>query len=156
MSYSVFLIIHQISYMLWIASFFGSIYYFFKIRSSSSDYKPTMMRKERLVSSMGGHLGFLGIFISGGAMASLKSGAQMGWFDFANYSWLATKQVLFFVALVVIGALVMPASAKVKRLVNSGAELKEVEGTWNKAFFFSLLVYVIVLINTILGLQKSF
>lgn len=156
MSYPLILNIHIVSYIIWILSFFGSIYYFIKIRTASIGVKPDLMRKERLISTMGGHLGFLGIFLSGGIMVSLKSGPRMGWFNFAEHGWLAWKQVLFFIAVILIGAFVMPGGAKLKRLVKTGAAISDIEQVWSKTFFFSLLVYVIVLINTILGLNKPF
>ncbi|TNE73305.1 hypothetical protein EP331_04810 [bacterium] len=156
MPYEPLKYIHIASYIIWLLSFFGSVYFFFKIRSATSDGKPQLMRKERLISSMGGHLGFLGIFLSGGAMVSIKSGPKWGWFNFTDFAWLAWKQVFFFVALVIIGALVMPGSAKIKRLVANNGSLDEIEQLWTKTFFFSLLVYVIVFINTLLGLEKPF
>ncbi len=156
MPYQPLVTVHIVSYILWLASFFASVYFFFKIRSATTDGKPNLMRKERLISSMGGHLGFLGIFLSGGAMVSIKSGPKWGWFNFDQFGWLAWKQVLFFVALLLIGALVMPGSAKLKRMVKEGAAISQIEQVWAKTFFFSLLVYVIVWINTLLGLEKPF
>lgn len=156
MSYPFILNIHIISYLIWIFSFFGSMYFFFKIRNTTTGSKPDLMRKERLVSTIGGHLGFLGIFITGGIMVSLKSGPRMGWFNFAEHGWLAWKQVLFIIAIILIFAFVMPGSAKLKRAINERVDLNKIEKIWSKTFFFSLMVYVIVLINTILGINKPF
>ena len=119
MNYELIKNIHIASYIIWLASFFISIYFFFKIRKATIDGKPGLMRKERLFSTMGGHLGFLGIFITGGIMASLKSGPHYGWFNFAEYGWLAWKQVLFFIAMIIVFAVVMPGSSKLKKLITN-------------------------------------
>jgi hypothetical protein len=156
MNYELIKNIHIVSYLVWLASFFVSIYFFFKIRKATHDGKPELMRKERLFSTMGGHLGFLGIFLTGGMMASLKTGPQYGWFNFAQHGWLAWKQVLFFAAMILVFAVVMPGSAKLKRLIKNGADWNDIDQQWSKTFFFSLLVYTIVWINTLLGLQKPF
>ncbi len=157
MNYELIKNIHIASYLIWLASFFISIYFFFKIRKATTDGKLGLMRKERLFSTMGGHLGFLGIFVTGGIMASLKSGPKFGWFNFADYGWLAWKQVLFFLAMIIVFAVVMPGSSKLKRLINSGGTtMSEIDAQWSKTYFFSLLVYTIVWINTLLGLVRPF
>lgn len=156
MNYDLIKYIHIFSYIIWLSSFFISVFYFFKIRSAGNDGKPDLMRKERLYSSVGGHLGFLGIFLTGGILVSLKSGPKWGWFNFEQHAWLGVKQVLFFIALILIGAIVMPGSAKLKRMIQNNAAITEIEDVWAKTFFFSLLVYTIVWINTLLGLQKPF
>lgn len=155
MPYQPLVTIHIVSYIIWLISFFLSVFFFFKVKSAQLEKKPELVRKERLFSSMTGHLGFLGIFLSGGAMVSIKSGPKWGWFNFDMYSWLAYKQILFFIALIIIGALVMPGSSKLKKMIKTGDTFDKIESLWNKTFFFSLLVYIIVWINTILGLTKS-
>jgi len=156
MNYELIKNIHIVSYIIWLVSFFVSIYFFFKIRKATSDGKPSLMRKERLFSTMGGHLGFLGIFLTGGMMASIKTGPQFGWFNFADYGWLAWKQVLFFIAMIIVFTVVMPGSSKLKKLINNSADINEIDAQWSKTYFFSLLVYTIVWVNTLLGLQKPF
>jgi len=50
----------------------------------------------------------------------------------------------------------MPGSSKLKKLITNKADITEIDAQWSKTYFFSLLVYTIVWINTLLGLQKPF
>lgn len=113
------------------------------------------MRSERLATSIGGHLGVLGILISGGAMASIPSGPQWGWFNFQLYPWLALKQILFLILLVLVGISMKRSIAFKKRLQQED----DVPGTdttdkWKSAYWMTMAVYILVVINTVLGLTK--
>lgn len=156
MSYQVFYWIHVVSYLAWLLAFIGSLFYGFKIRAEEDAVlKRKFMRIERLMTSIGGHLGALGILISGGALVSIPTGPQWGWFNFQLYPWLAVKQFLFIVILVVIGFSIKRSMVFKRRLRQEEDMLStDTSDKWSTAYRYSMTVYVLVVINTLLGLFK--
>lgn len=156
MPYQVFYWIHVVSYISWLLAFAGSLYYAAKVRSENDAVKKRkFMRTERLITSIGAHIGALGILISGGAMASIPNGPQWGWMNFQLYPWLAIKQILFFVILVLVGFSIKRSVAFKKHLKKEKDVLTtETSKKWQKAYNMSLAVYILVVINTILGLTR--
>lgn len=157
--YIIFYWVHVVSYIVWVLAFLGSLYKYFQISNSADSVsKKQHILAERKITSIGGHFGALGILISGGAMASIPGGPKWGWFDFANYSWLATKQVIFLVLLVVlVFAMINSVRFKKIRRTTEGDQLTEKAlSQYKKAYNYSAAVYVMVVINTILGLFKPF
>lgn len=156
MSYTVFYWIHIVSYITWLLAFVVSAFLGFKVYNEEDAVKKRkFMRSERLATSIGGHLGVLGILISGGAMASIPSGPQWGWFNFQLYPWLALKQILFLILLVLVGISMKRSIAFKKRLQQED----DVPGTdttdkWKSAYWMTMAVYILVVINTVLGLTK--
>lgn len=156
MSYQVFYWIHVVSYLAWLLAFIGSLFYGSKIRAEDDAVlKRKFMRIERLMTSIGGHLGALGILISGGALVSIPTGPQWGWFNFQLYPWLAVKQFLFIVILVVIGFSIKRSMVFKRRLRQEEDVLStDTSDKWNKAYRISMAVYILVVVNTLLGLFK--
>lgn len=156
MSYQVFYWIHIVSYIAWLLAFVGSLFYGTKVRSEDDAVqKRKFMRSERLTTSIGAHIGALGILISGGAMTSIPSGPQWGWMNFQLYPWLAVKQILFFIILVLVVFSIKRSRAFKKRMRQEEDVLStETSDKWNSAYRMSMAVYVLVVINTILGLTK--
>lgn len=154
MPYQPFYWIHVISYLIWVIAFVLSVYYYLKMRNSKLDIKLQLMKSERQISSLGAHLAVLGILLSGGAMVSIPSGPGLGWFPFEEHAWLAWKQVNFFVILILI-AVSMPVSIRFKKTWQNKVELdNESEQLYYKAFTLTMAIYILVLVNTYLGLLK--
>lgn len=157
MSYQVFYWVHIVSYIAWLLAFAGSLFYATKIRAEDDAVKKRkFMRAERLITSIGAHIGALGILISGGAMASIPTGPQWGWMNFQLYPWLAVKQILFFIILVLVGFSIKRSIAFKKRMKEEDVLSTETSEKWNSAYRMSLAVYLLVLVNTFLGLTKPF
>lgn len=159
MSYQVFYWIHIVSYLSWLVAFVGSLFFAWKVgRAYQTPDEKKFMKFERLSTSIGAHLGALGILISGGAMASIPSGPQWGWFNFEQYAWLGVKQVLFFIILVLVGFSIKRSKAYKKHLkMEEGDSISpDTRKSWNRAYRLSLVVYLLVLVNTLLGLEKPF
>lgn len=115
------------------------------------------MQAERKATSIGGHLGALGILISGGAIASLPTGPQWGWFNLQLYPWLTVKQILFVLILVLIGFSIKRSVALKKHLRNEVDVLNSASvEIWERAYKLSFAVYILVVVNTILALYKPF
>ncbi|HKK45390.1 MAG TPA: hypothetical protein VJ964_07705, partial [Balneolaceae bacterium] len=117
MLYQIFLWIHTISYISWLIAFVLSVFFATKIRAEQDAVKKRKyMRSERLATSIGAHVGALGILISGPAMVSIPSGPQWGWFNFQMHGWLAVKQVIFIVILIFVGLSIKRSVVFKKRL----------------------------------------
>lgn len=157
--YQVFYWIHVISYISWLAAFIGSVFLAYKVGKAfeTADEK-RFMKLERKVTSIGAHLGAIGILISGGAMASIPGGPQWGWFNFSVYPWLGTKQVIFIIILVLVFFSIKRSVSFKKQLRGEGSELisKDARKKWKRAYNMSVAVYLLVVVNTILGLTKPF
>lgn len=160
MSYTIFYWIHVVSYIAWLLAFVVSLFLLFRVRKGGPAGKvKRLMRSERLTTSIGAHLGVLGILISGGAMASMPGGPQWGWFSFESPNiWLAVKQALFFVILILVGFSIRQSRAFKNRLsAEPEGELGEdTVSQWTRAYRLSFVVYMLVLINTVLGLTEPF
>jgi hypothetical protein len=156
MTYTVFYWIHIVSYIVWLLAFVASAFLGYKAYSEDDAVnKRKFMRSERLATSIGGHFGVLGILISGGALASIPSGPQWGWFNFQLYPWLAVKQILFLVILVLVGIAMKRSIAFKKRLKQEDdVPSTDASDKWRSAYRMSMAVYILVVINTILGLTK--
>jgi len=159
MLYQIFLWIHTISYISWLLAFVISVFFATKVRNEEDALqKRKYMRSERLATSIGAHVGALGILISGPAMVSIPSGPQWGWFNFQQYGWLAVKQVIFIVILIFVGLSIKRSVAFKKRLKQEDDNVLSTETSekWASAYRLSLVVYLLVVINTFLGLVRPF
>lgn len=129
-----------------------------KVREETdASRKSRYIRYERLITNIGAHLAALGILISGGGMVSLEEGPQWGWFDFQGHTWLAVKQLFFVLILVCIG-LSVKRSRALKREIRKFDQMMNdhISDKWSAAYRMSLLVYMLVLMNTFLGFVKPF
>lgn len=159
MSYQVFYWIHIVSYISWLAAFVASMFFAWKVgKAYQTGKEKTFMKFERLSTSIGAHLGALGILISGGAMASVPSGPKWGWFNFEQFAWLGVKQVLFLIILVLVGLSIKKSVAYKKQVRSEDSPdiSPEARSKWNSAYKMSLVIYLMVLLNTLLGLAKPF
>lgn len=156
MSYHFFYWIHVISYIAWLMAFVSSIIYGFLIkREDDAVRRRKLMWSERLVTNLGGHLGALGIFISGSVLVSIPNGPQWGWFDITLYPWLTLKQILFIIILIMVAISIKRTMDFNRRRRQETSNLSS--GTsekWISAYRISLAVYILVVVSTLLGLYK--
>lgn len=129
-----------------------------KIREENDAHrKRQYIRYERFITNIGAHLAALGILISGGGMVSLGEGPRWGWFDFQGHTWLAVKQLFFVLILVFIGFSVKRSRALKRGIRKSDQVMNDrISNKWSAAYRMSLLVYMLVLMNTFLGFVKPF
>ena len=148
--------LHIISYLSWLIAFVGSLFYGVRVYfEKAAPEKRNFMRLERLVTSIGAHIGAIGILISGVVMSSFPGGPQWGWFHFQLYPWLALKQVLFIGILLLVGFSIKRSLAFKKKVRQDQEKLSaEAANLWASAYRTSIAVYILVTINTILGLEK--
>lgn len=159
MPYNLFYWIHIVSYITWLTAFAGSMFLAYKVgKTYQTESEGRFMQLERKITSIGAHIGALGILISGGAMASIPTGQKWGWFNFEIYSWLGVKQVIFFIILVLVGFSIKRGIAFKKQHREEEGNMigEETRDRWNAAYRMSLVVYILVLVNTLLGLARPF
>jgi len=159
MSYQIFYWIHIASYISWLGAFVASMLFAWQVgKKYKTNHESRFMKLERRATSIGAHLGALGILISGGAMASIPAGPEWGWFNFEQYSWLAVKQILFLLILILVGFSIKAGITFKKKLKEDEGALvgTETRKLWNSAYRMSLWVYFLVIVNTLLGLAKPF
>lgn len=156
MSYQFFYWLHVVSYIAWLLAFIGSLVYGFWVsRENDAVRRRRLMWAERLVTYFGGHLGALGILISGTVLVSVPGGPQWGWFNIALYPWLALKQILFIIILILV-------TISIKRSITFRRKMRQEKsnlssGTskqWRSAYKISIAVYILVVISTLLGWYK--
>ncbi len=144
--------LHIISCVLWLFAFVSSIWYGFKIRfEKDAIAKRSLMRSERLATGIGAHLGALGILISGIVMTA---GPQWAWFNVQLYPWLTLKQILFIVILILIVFSVRRSIVFKNKLQQEKVPESDTPELWGAAYRMSMTVYVLVVINSIMGLTK--
>lgn len=159
MSYQFFYWIHTGSYIAWLFALAASLFLASKVRGQKNiGKKQIFMQWERLATDIGGHLGAIGILVSGSAMASVSGGPQWGWFPFQLYPWLAIKQVIFLIILVMVFFSIKRSSVFRKELKEGEGKSRHpvIEKKWSSAYRMSLLVYLLVIVNTFLGFVKPY
>lgn len=156
MLYELFRWIHVISYIIWLCAFAGSLFYGFRIylaKSPSATYQ--LIQIERRFAKWGNIVGAGGIIISGWVLSTIPQGPQWGWFDVQLYPWLALKQLLFVIILILI-TVDVKRSIKLAQWIQSNdanAEKLSVK-KWSAAYRFSIAIYILVVISTLLGWYK--
>lgn len=158
MAYTIFYWVHTVSYICWLLAFVGSLIYRSKIvNAQGSLVEKSLIQTERKITSIGAHIGALGILISGGAMASMPGGPQWGWFNFSAHGWLAVKQSIFVIILILVVFSVKKSIGLKKQLRSEEGNVSdEARKLWKGAYSYSLTVYLLVVVNVILGLFRPF
>jgi uncharacterized membrane protein len=160
MVYSVFYWIHVVSFVVWGLAFLLVLWKYYQIKNANSlaEQLP-LIRTERKITNIGGHIGAVGILISGGAIASIppSEGFKWGWFNEA-YPWLSVKQGVFFLIIIlfIFAAINSVRFKKMLRNDTDGELTPNAKDQWMKAFRLSMTIYVLVVINIILGYTRPF
>ena len=105
-----------------------------------------------------GIIGATGILVTG---IALVLNSSYGFFRMTENHWLATKQILMVVLLVIIGAVLIPTAKKLRAAIGidleSGTQISE-EGykTLKKIFTLNLVMNIIVLINFLFAITHRY
>lgn len=106
-----------------------------------------------------GIIGASGILLTGIIMVIMNPG--YGFFDMSANHWLATKQMLMVVLLIIIFAFIIPTAKKIRSEINSEME-KQNQLSDNtvkhlkKLFTLNMIVNVIVLLNFLFAITHRF
>lgn len=106
-----------------------------------------------------GMIGGVGILLTGIFMVADNS--LYSFFQFTANHWLATKQILMVILLIILGAIIIPTSKKVRAAIGSDFEKNEqlsddVYSNLTKLFKWNLVINIIVLINFLLAITHNF
>jgi len=157
--YRIFLWVHVISAACWILAFLTSLFYAFKVSGAAkTGEEKKFMQSERKATSIGAHVGSVGILISGPILSSISGGPQWGWFPFHQFTWLAIKQIVFIVILILVAFSVKKSLSFKKQIRGEGSDMvsKQARKKWKSAYLISLAVYILVVFNAYLGSAKPF
>ena len=119
----------------------------------------TVMSNLNLIGKTFGMIGGLGILITGGALTGIEG---LKWFSFSEFPWLAWKQTIFVVILIINFGIVMPASRKMTKLIDEGVAsggiggaTDEIRALGARIGMFAPLMNILGLIAMILGASKG-
>lgn len=106
-----------------------------------------------------GMIGGLGILVTGISMVA--ENPFYGFFQFTANHWLATKQILMVILLIILGSIIIPTSKKVRSAIGTDFEKTEQlsdndYNNLNKLFKWNTVINIIVLINFLLAITHSF
>jgi len=100
-----------------------------------------------------GIISSVGILLSGILIVMMNN--QYGFFDMSSNHWLATKQIILVIILIMTGSLVIPNSQKVRVKLES-QELDKNDKELNKLFRANQIINYMVLINLIFAITHRF
>lgn len=104
-----------------------------------------------------GMIGAIGILVSGIVLVSMNPG--YGFFDMTSNHWLATKQIITVIILIMIFAVIIPTSKKVRNDIennlNSG-ENKNLEENLKKLFKINASINGLVVLNFLFAITHRF
>ena len=128
-------------------------------RTKGTPAELTTMSNLNLIGSTFGMIGGLGILITGGALVGIES---YKWFAFSEFPWLAWKQTIFVVILIINFAIVMPASKKMKKLIEArvaeggaGGATDEIRALGARIGMFAPIMNLLGLAAMVLGTSKG-
>lgn len=93
-----------------------------------------------------GIIGSVGILITGIAIVLMNG--HYGFFDMSANHWLATKQIILVIILILTGVMVIPNAKKVRMKLEDN-QLDESIAELNKVFLSNQIINYLVLINLI-------
>lgn len=157
MIYDIFYRLHIISAIAWLGAFVVSLIFAFYVgRSFGTIKEKQFMQNERRAAGIGAHIGAVGILGSGWVMAVIPGGPQWGWFNIPLYNWLAIKQLVFFIILILVALSIKNGIALKRRLQKENGKYvsENSRKKWKRAYGYSLAIYFLVILNTYLGWAK--
>ena len=158
MAYNIFLFLH-IFFASMVLSLipFGMFMKGRKARSKGTPVELYNIQMEFGVGRFMGMIGGIGLLVAGGAMAGI---GKMPWFDFGNsaFLWLAVKQTVYVVVLILNFGFMMPVGKKAMPLIaqqlatgGSGGATEEIRALSAKASAIGMIMGLLGLTNAILG-----
>ena len=106
-----------------------------------------------MFSNTFGIIGSLGILATGILLVTMNS--QYGFFDMTSNHWLATKQIILLVILIITGSLIIPNSKQVKEKLEN-KKLESIDSGLKKLFRANQIINYMVLINLIFAVTHRF
>lgn len=155
--YTTFVVLHIICAGIWVA--LGVVAIFlnsFRKRVAGTAGELYLMRAIIMFGAIMGNIGGIGILVTGGAMTGM---VWHGWFDFGTLPWLATKQTIFVVLLIMTFAIMLPASKKAGRMIGeemaglnpAGGASAGLRQAIDRVVAIGLFMQLLIITNIVLG-----
>ena len=106
-----------------------------------------------IFSNTFGIIGSLGILVTGIFLVTMNS--QYGFFDMTANHWLATKQIILLIILIITTSLVIPNSKEVREKLEN-KKLESIDSGLKKLFRANQIINYMVLINLIFAVTHRF
>ncbi|HYM20472.1 MAG TPA: hypothetical protein VEW28_05645 [Candidatus Kapabacteria bacterium] len=157
---NLFRILHVFFASMTIALFPIGIFIMGRIKKSrGTAAELSLMQTMMLIGKTIGMIGGLGILVFGGALTGVE---HYAWFSFSEFPWLAWKQTIFVLILIVNFAFVMPASKKLgpkigQLMATGGASgaTDEIRAEFGKIGRFAIIMNLLTLTAMTLGVSKG-
>jgi len=147
--YPTYITLHIIFSGIWLAFFAvelilrGKINKGISVNENISNYL--------MFTNVFGISGSIGILITG-ILLVLNSG--YGFFDMSNNHWLATKQIILVIILVLTAVMVIPTAKKIRTELASTKEISN--NNIRKIFKANLIINVLVILNLLFAITHRF
>ncbi|MCF6271403.1 MAG: hypothetical protein L3J41_16955 [Melioribacteraceae bacterium] len=97
--------------------------------------------------------GSMGILLTGILLVMVNSG--FGFFDMSNNHWLATKQIILIVILIITIAMLIPASRSISKELKVNSETLQ-KSNLKKIFKANTIINSLVLVNFLFAITRRF
>src|SRR5690349_9192033 len=156
----IFLVIHIISAGIWITQFVIEMAFVPILRAQRG--KPlelALTLTQWRVLSLMGQVGGMGILLTGLALIAVDGFGLLGIGGSFTPTWLLIKQLVYIVAMILVGALIVPYNARIEKQLAEAAEsasvvTPEVRRLSERVRNASFMVNLLVLVNIILAVWK--
>jgi amino acid permease len=159
MIYSTLVTLHIIFAGIWISNLLADSFFRKQIITSknSSDERKFINIYLKFINFLSS-ISATGILLTG-ILLVLNSG--YGFFRMTDNHWLATKQILMVVLLLIIGIIIIPTAKKLRVSLGSDYESKnnlsdESRSLLKKLFNFNTIINIIVIINFLLAITHRY
>lgn len=158
--YSVLLVIHILSAVVWLSLLPADLVLRNSIRQSrGKDGEKKLVSVYLKLTNITGIIGMTGILITGVILTSILP--YYSFFDFSKNHWLATKQVIMVILIILVFALLIPKAKKIRQDLRQDLDTnfpltEEVVLKIKNLETIITLINVLVLINFLLAITHRF
>jgi len=118
--YPVIILLHILSAVIWLGFFPVEIYLINSIKKeSNTDFKKNQIQKLLTLTNLTGMIGAIGIIITGILLVLISP--LYNFFEFKANHWLTTKQFIILIILLIIFAVIIPLSKKIKNFSDTNS-----------------------------------
>ena len=157
---AVILVIHILSAVIWLGFLPADMVlrgFIRKNRGKSGERR--LISSYMVLTNLSGIIGMSGLLVTGILLVSTVP--YYSFFDFASNHWLATKQVIMVILMVLVFALLIPKAKKVRLALSTNLDDPSPLGELAYGNLFSLertitVISVLVLINFLLAVTHRF
>jgi len=152
--YPTLVSLHIVFAGIWMIFFAADIILKTQIRNSQAgETKNKLIKLYLQFSNLFGIVGSVGISLSGIILVLLNPG--YGFFDMSHAHWLATKQILFVIILLITFLKLIPESKNLNSLIEKRDD-DGIDGKYNSITKLNFLITIIVILNFIFAITHRF